>query len=146
WTFQLTKIFDKAKKYVCSVQLASENREATEKEVENLFLSLLAFLPACFLTVDAVDECDDRSRFYRLLPQIPERFKVLITSRHLAELSKHLSRVPEQQHVSLEVLPEMTRSDIDRYITSALKNPERQYTPEVSSYIKERLTRSNGNF
>jgi ankyrin repeat protein len=146
WAFQLTKIFDEAKKYVCSVQLASENREATAKEVDNLFLSLLAFLPACFLTVDAVDECLDRSEFYRLLPLIPRRFKVLITSRHLAELSNHLNRVPDQQHVSLEVLPEMTRSDIDRYITSELKNPECHYEPGVSSYIKERLTRSNGMF
>jgi ankyrin repeat protein len=146
WTFQLTKIFDEAKKYVCSVQLASENREATAKEVYNLYLSLLAFLPACFLTVDAVDECLDRSEFYRLLSLIPKRFKVLVTSRHLAELSNHLRRVLDRQHVSLEVLPEMTRSDIDRYITSELKNPECHYEPRVSSYIKKRLTRSNGMF
>lgn len=132
--------------YVCKIQVASKNPVATAKEVNELFLSLLDFLPACFLTADAVDECLDRPKFYNLLPQIPRRFKVLVTSRHLVEFSNHLNRTLDQQHVSLEILPEMTQSDINLYITSKLENPECHYRPEILSYIRERLTRSGGMF
>ncbi|KUJ17699.1 uncharacterized protein LY89DRAFT_733531 [Mollisia scopiformis] len=146
WTFQLAKICDEAKEHIILSRNGSENHEATDKEVYEIFLSLLEVVPPCFLTVDAVDECLDRPTFYKLLSLIPKHFKVLITSRHLPELSEHLQLQQLQQHIELEVLPEMTYSDIEFYIASHLNNITLRYCPEIVAAIKDKLKHSNGIF
>jgi hypothetical protein len=45
---------------------------ATDGEVFELSELLLKELPACYLTVDGLDECPDRGEFFRLLSRIPE--------------------------------------------------------------------------
>lgn len=124
----------------------SENRESSDEEIHELFLPLLEIIPPCFLTVDAIDECLDKPALYRLLSRIPKQFKVLITSRNLPDLRKHLHRTYKASHIELEVLPEMTESDIELYISSQLKHATIQYCPEIVSRIKQKLKDSNGIF
>ncbi|KAK3332873.1 hypothetical protein B0T19DRAFT_457863, partial [Cercophora scortea] len=145
WTFQLTKIFPQAMRTVVSTMQASENCEATSKEVQGLFLSLLAGLPSCFLTVDALDECQDRIDLFRLLSRIPERFKILITSRPLPDISNHLSTNAVHQ-AGIEISPEMSTSDITQYISHKLRNGGQEYGKEVTDRIKNRLVGCGGMF
>ena len=146
WIFQLAKLFPDAKKLTQNAHLASENREATVTEAKTLFLSILQALPPCYLAVDALDECIERPVLYELLQLIPKRFKVLITSRPLIELLNFLRRSATYQHAKLEIRPEMTRLDIDQYITSTLVDLASQYEASVTAYIKEKLSRSDGMF
>lgn len=148
WICQLVNTFSEARNHALSVQADSDNHQATTKEVSQLFESLLEFLPSCFITVDALDECTDRTEFFRLLPKIPKRFKILITSRQLPDFTVQLDRHPGlvQNHVSLEVTPQMTHEDIGRFIDYRLAEPEFDYLQGVSQCIKDRLTSSGGMF
>jgi hypothetical protein len=148
WAFQLAKIFPQAMRYVTSSMQLSENREATLREVRNLFVSLLEILPSCYLTVDAIDEClpAERVELYRLLLQIPERFKVLMTSRPLLDLSNHLRKNPYYPFLSLEITEESTKGDIYKYITQQLAINEQQYRAQLVAHINRRLTDSGGMF
>jgi len=146
WTFQLAKLFLDAKRLTQNAHLTSENQDATTTEVKMLFISILQVLPVCYLAVDALDECIDRQELYKLLQLIPKRFKLLITSRPLVELANFLHQQAFNQHEKLEILPEMTRLDIERYITSTLQDPALQYDASIVAYIKEKLNRSDGIF
>jgi ankyrin repeat protein len=124
---------------------ASENREAANIEVRDLFLSVLEVLPSCFLTVDAVDECLDRRELCKLLGQIPPRFKILIASRPMPDLSHHL-RPPNAREASIEVTTDMTKPDVERYIDHHLTCGEQVYEPLVLTRIKEKLAQCDGMF
>ncbi|KAK5655046.1 hypothetical protein OQA88_5945 [Cercophora sp. LCS_1] len=145
WTYQLAKMFPQAMACLQSVMQTSENREASNNEVRNLFLSILELSPSCILTVDAVDECPDRVELFRLLNQIPTRFKVFIASRRLLDLSNQL-RTQRSGHTCLEVTAAMTGQDIELYVEHSLSSGTQVYEPKLSRHIQEKLAHPGGMF
>ena len=157
WTFQLIKLIwmsGHAQETLRGVQkdLAFRTtREATPAEVLNLLMSLLNAhdMPSCFLTVDALDECVDWQEFFRLLPQIPARFKVLLTSHDFPDSQEHLQPVTGR-FSTLAMTPEMTQGDIDDYLCGALANLKTRTNADIPNHvklrIKEKLGDSNGMF
>ena len=157
WTFQLIKLIwisDHAQETLRKVQKSlafRTTREAAPAEVSNLLMSLLNAhdMPSCFLTVDALDECVDWQEFFRLLPQIPTRFKVLLTSHDFPGSQEHLKPVAGR-FSTLAMTPEMTQGDIDSYLCDALANLKTRTNAEIPSHvklrIKEKLSDSNGMF
>ncbi|KAK0724951.1 hypothetical protein B0H67DRAFT_641428 [Lasiosphaeris hirsuta] len=144
-TFQLVKMFPQALGYALSAMQISENREATTREARDLFFSLLDFLPSCFLTIDALDECQDRLDFSQIISRIPNRFKIMFTSRPLPELLNQLRQVAHSQ-VCLDISSEVSTDDIDEYIAHELVTWPHIHDGAMLMHIKERLPRSGGMF
>jgi hypothetical protein len=145
WIFQLIGHFPYAIKHLEIIRDASINPKATSREVSKLFRLLLEHLPACFLTVDGLDECPDREQFFQCLSRIPKRFKILITSRGADDIRKGISQTHMQSEY-LQILPDMTATDMDLYITRCLSSQNPPYGPHISEKIRERLSECNGMF
>jgi hypothetical protein len=157
WTFQLIKLIwmsNRAPEALSSVKkrlALRASREATPAEISSLLLSLLNAhdMQSCFLTVDALDECTDWPDFFRLLPQIPPRFKVLLTSLDFPDSQDHLQPMAGR-FSTLAMTPEMTQGDIDGYLCDALANLKTRKGADIPSHvklrIKDKLRDANGMF
>jgi hypothetical protein len=157
WTFQLIKLIwmsNSAQEALGTVQkrlAVRTTREATPAEVSGLLLSLLNAhdMPSCFLTADALDECGDWQEFFRLLPQIPVRFKVLLTSQEFPDIQEHVQPMAGG-HSTLALTPEMTQGDIDGYLCDTLANIKTRKGADIPNHvklrIKDRLRHANGMF
>ncbi len=157
WTFQLIKLIwmsEHSQEMLRRVQRGlafRTTREATPAEVLNLLMSLLYDhdMPSCFLTVDALDECVDWEEFFRLLPKIPARFKVLLTSHEFPDSQEHLKQVAGR-FSTLAMTPEMTQGDIDSYLCDTLTNLKTRTNADIPNHvklrIKEKLSDSNGMY
>ena len=157
WTFQLIKLIwtsDQTQETLRSVQnrlAIRPTREASPADVLDLLMSLLNAhdVPSCFLTVDALDECTDWQEFFRLLPQIPARFKVLLTSHEFPDSQEHLQPMTGR-FSTLAMTPELTQGDIDDYLRGALASLKTRTNADIPDHvkrrIKEKLGDSNGMF
>jgi hypothetical protein len=159
WTFQLIQLIwtsshsQEVRRSVerrLSLRLRA-TKEATPAEVFDLCMSLLnpPDTPSCFLTVDALDECEDWREFFRLLPQIPTRFKVLLTSHEFPDSQEHLQPMTGR-FSTLTMTPDLTQGDIDAYLCDALAKLKTQNKAEIPSHVKlriqEKLREADGMF
>lgn len=145
WCLQLVELYPPAFQYLQAIRHRNGTPTATEKEITELLEALLDILPPCYLTVDAIDECSDRELFLRRLRSIPKRFKILVTSRTPASIRKDLLRihVPLQ---TLEVRPDLSRSDINHFITRSIDAAGFNCSEETRDRIRHRLSRCEGMF
>jgi hypothetical protein len=110
--------------------------------VQQIFSSALQHLPETFIIIDALDECSEISQvaawLKRLLTAGGERLHVLITSRDKADITDHLSRIPQQQVIYLD---DFTNADIKLYIDSSMKESRQlvQWSKEIQTSIRESL-------
>jgi len=159
WTFQLLALlwtFNRGSETLQRIkrQLACRTTlEATAGEVSRLLLSLLNAedMPTCFLAVDALDECSDIQVLFYLLPKIPKRFKIFATSRELPDTPafNQIER-PEENIRTLEITPDLTQEDVDRYLHKAvntLRTIDGKPLPDgLREMIIKRLSDSKGMF
>jgi hypothetical protein len=99
--------------------------------VLKLFRILLDHSPPCYLTLDGLDDCPDRSQFLGLLPHIPEQFKILILSRESADIKNSLLQQPKKL-VSIPIDLDITKADIDLYISRRLESEYASFGPIVT--------------
>jgi hypothetical protein len=142
WTSQLSKISRQTREYFIEIYSRSGNHQASSTEVEDLFFFYLDILPPLYLTFDAFDECIEREEFARVLQSIPQRHKILITTRQ-CHRGKQASCV---KSISLEIKPAMTKEDIEQYILSETESMKREFEPQTLAQIRNRLSMSNGMF
>ena len=152
WTFQIIQSIRTAKNspealnHLESRLSSRTSLEATPDEVSGLFLELLNIsdTPPCVLTADALDECSDSQEFFHLLPNIPQRFKVLVTSRDLLDFRGRLRPLGSRLK-TLTITKEITQGDIDRYLEQELKRLTIQGDMEIPLHVKDQIRKKLGD-
>jgi ankyrin repeat protein len=145
WIYQMIENFPDAAQKAIDFQKANGQSSATTSETMSLFRCLLENSPACYLTVDGLDECPDRDQFFNLLGQLPKRFKILIFSRLYPDIKAAISQHSER-HVALEILPDAVKADIDSYINERLQSEYAFFDISVVDKIRQRLLNCHGMF
>ncbi|KAK3386039.1 hypothetical protein B0H63DRAFT_190945 [Podospora didyma] len=157
WAFQLIRLIwdagesSKPLQHIKTQLACRTHREATADQVLDLLISLLKMpdMPSCFFTADALDECMERRAFFNFFARIPKRFKFLVTSLELPDIQNQL-RSLEGRSSSLAITPDLTRADINHYLSQELKSLTLQDGTQVPDHIKvlinKRLSKSNGMF
>lgn len=144
WASQLSKLSEDAKRILSDAFENSDKQEATEIEVEQLFFSILEVSPSVILTVDALDECTEQKRVEDIITKISLSHKVLVTTRRFG-WERENEKISQNRHILFEIQPEMTKGDINMYISSSIKRAGHN-DPKMASLILQKLSLSNGMF
>ncbi|KAI9149924.1 Satratoxin biosynthesis SC1 cluster protein 4 [Paramyrothecium foliicola] len=114
WSWQLVARFDEARRCAVQAQQSSENHLCSASEIRKLFFEIIKSAPACYLTVDAGDECTDQEEVVELLKNIPQKLKLFVTSRPFAY---GVQNPKDGLSTTLEITEDMNRADIDTKTT-----------------------------
>ncbi|KAF2259080.1 hypothetical protein CC78DRAFT_548649 [Lojkania enalia] len=145
WCIQLIEAFPEAHQYLRTLKDKSSESTSTDREIKQLLELLLQNLPACYLTLDALDECSDGDQFFQKMAFIPKRFKILITSRTPINTRKDLARI-QMSSQSLEIRPELSKQDVDMFVSESLDQADFNYDADTMGKIRDRLAKCDGMF
>lgn len=148
WSLQLFVTFPDLLHLLYSAKEAEppSQRHATDSSVVQLFHSLINAVPApIFLTVDALDECEDSSEFLKLCSDIPEQAKILATSRTPISIQKGYNKI-SRPFTTIELQPGLSQGDISSFIDTRLNDLCLPYSEETISKIRGRLSACDGMF
>ena len=145
WCRQLIEAYPEVLSKLLVGQNPDKHRKASADEVSHFFYELLEHAPPCYLTVDALDECEEIEKVENFFNSIPRRFKILVVSRNCARVRTVLSSNPRKP-VCFEIQPEHTAADVDLFINSKLENITPRLEADVMSTILTKLETPNKTF
>lgn len=100
---------------VLYTQYSSRNTRPSEDEFSRALLSLIGKFSHVYLVVDALDECNPktRSRFIEKLQELPTNLRLLCTSRHLGDIQEAFA---DAAHLEIQA----SDSDVALYVEAQI--------------------------
>jgi ankyrin repeat protein len=145
WCLQIIQLMPQTLCNLNHVRQRQGNVTATDNEILEIFKILLDLAPPCYLTVDAIDECSDGDDFFKRLAFIPNKFKIMVTSRTPVNLRKDLGRIRVPTK-SLGIEPDMSQNDVNHFIATSMNDIDIELSEATKKKVLQRLGESNGMF
>ena len=108
------------------------------KESQTVLAELFQIYPQITLVVDALDECDQKTRLNfmnildNLVAESPKPVKILISSRRDRDIKRHFKDGPNMEIRAID-----NRDDIAMFVNDEINASENFWQDEISSELKE---------
>lgn len=99
-----------------------------------------------FVIIDALDECEDRSKLFPIIKTISQSVSVLVTSRDERDIRRGLQQPEMQRHQYIPIRPEDLTDEIGEFIHKEIQDRMQKRSlvvrvPDLVNEIAQALTR-----